>query len=49
MKRTSRRGPVVIGLLQHACSASPTANLKTALAAAERAAKAGAQIVCTQE
>lgn len=40
---------MVIGLLQHACSASPNANLKTALAAAERAAKDGAQILCTQE
>ncbi len=40
---------MVIGLLQHACSASPTTNLKTALSAAERAAKDGAQILCTQE
>lgn len=49
MKRSSRGGQVVIGLLQHACSASPTTNLKTALSAAERAAKDGAQILCTQE
>ena len=40
---------VKLGLLQHACSADPAANLKKTLAAAERAAKAGANIVCTQE
>ena len=40
---------VTLGLLQHACSADPAANLKLTLALAERAAKRGAQIVCTQE
>ena len=40
---------IKLGLLQHACSADPAANLKKTLAAAERAAKAGANIVCTQE
>ena len=40
---------VTLGLLQHACSADPAANLRTTLAAAERAAKDGAQIICTQE
>jgi N-carbamoylputrescine amidase len=40
---------VTLGLLQHACSASPAENLKTALALAEKAAKGGANIVCTQE
>jgi len=42
-------GHVTIGLLQHACSATPAENLKHALALAGRAARAGAQIVCTQE
>jgi N-carbamoylputrescine amidase len=40
---------ITLGLLQHACSADPAANLRTTLAAAERAAKDGAQIICTQE
>ena len=40
---------VTLGLLQHACSEKPEANLKKTLAAAERAAKDGAQIICTQE
>jgi len=40
---------VTLGLLQHACSADPRENLKWTLDAAERAAKAGAQIICTQE
>lgn len=40
---------VKIGLLQHACVASPAANLKTALTLADHAAKQGAQIICTPE
>jgi len=40
---------VTLGLLQHACSASPAANLKKTLALAEEAAKKGAKIICTQE
>jgi N-carbamoylputrescine amidase len=40
---------VTIGLIQTACSADPAANLKKTLAAAQRAAKQGAQIICTQE
>jgi N-carbamoylputrescine amidase len=40
---------ITLGLLQHACSASPAANLKKTLALTERAAKQGAQIICTQE
>jgi N-carbamoylputrescine amidase len=40
---------VAIGLLQHACSADPAANLRKALALAERAADRGANIICTQE
>jgi N-carbamoylputrescine amidase len=42
-------GKVTLGLLQHACSADPAANLKKALALAEKAAGKGAQIICTQE
>jgi N-carbamoylputrescine amidase len=42
-------GKVAIGLLQHACSADPAANLKKTLALAEEAARRGANIVCTQE
>src|SRR5438270_818634 len=40
---------VTIGLIQTACSSDPAANLKKTLAAAQRAAKRGAQIICTQE
>src|SRR5580658_8075015 len=40
---------VNIGLLQTACAAEPDANLRKTLALAERAAKQGAQIICTQE
>src|SRR6202522_3119388 len=40
---------VKIGLLQTTCSADSNANLKKTLALAERAAKQGAQIICTQE
>jgi N-carbamoylputrescine amidase len=40
---------VRIGLLQHACSDEPKANVSTALALAERAARQGAQIISTQE
>jgi len=40
---------VKIGLLQHACAASPTANLRKTLALAEQAARQGAKIICTQE
>src|SRR2546426_25781 len=47
MKRSS--STVTLGLVQTRCSADPDANLKKALAAAERAAKAGARIICTQE
>jgi N-carbamoylputrescine amidase len=48
MKRASAN-VVRIGLIQTACSAEPAANLKKALALAERAARRGAQIICTQE
>ena len=40
---------VRIALIQTACSPDPAANLKKTLAAAERAAKKGGQILCTQE
>ena len=40
---------ITLGLLQHACSGDASANLKKTLALAERAAKQGANIICTQE
>ncbi|MCX6922453.1 MAG: acyltransferase, partial [Verrucomicrobia bacterium] len=40
---------VKVGLIQATCSPDPAANLERTLSAAERAAKAGAQIICTQE
>ena len=40
---------VRLGLMQHACGPSPAANLKKTLALTERAARQGAQIICTQE
>ncbi len=40
---------VTLGLLQHACKASPADNLKKTLGLVEKAAKKGAQIICTQE
>ena len=40
---------VTLGLLQHACSGDPAANLRKTLALAEEAARRGANIVCTQE
>jgi len=45
----SNSSAVTLGLLQTACSATPEENLKKTLAFAERAAKQGAQIICTQE
>jgi len=47
MKRASRL--VKLGLIQTAASANPDANLKKTLGLADRAAKLGAQIICTQE
>jgi N-carbamoylputrescine amidase len=44
-----RSKQVTIGLIQSACSSDPEANLKQTLAAVKRAAKKGAQIICTQE
>jgi len=48
MKRAPAQ-TVKLGLIQTACSADPVANLKKTLALAERAARRGAQIICTQE
>src|SRR5258706_11565751 len=49
MKRAARPETVRLGLLQTSCSPDPAANMKNTLAFAERAAKNGAQIICTQE
>jgi len=40
---------IKLGLIQTSVTASPAANLKKTLALAERAAQAGAKIICTQE
>jgi N-carbamoylputrescine amidase len=48
MKRASAQ-TVKLGLIQTTGSADPDANLKKTLAFAERAARRGAQIICTQE
>ena len=48
MKRAAAQ-TVKLGLIQTACSSDPEANLKKTLALAERAARQGAQIICTQE
>jgi N-carbamoylputrescine amidase len=49
MKRSAPGQVVRLGLLQTACSPDPETNLKRTLALAERAARNGAQIICTQE
>src|SRR6185436_3937710 len=49
MKSAPSSSTIQLGLLQTACSPDPAANLKKTLAAAERAVKQGAQILCTQE
>ena len=49
MSRRSSSSVVRLGLIQTRCAASPAANLTKTLAAAERAARQGAQIICTQE
>ncbi len=49
MKRSPSRQVVTLGLLQTACASDPAANLKKTIALAERAARQGAQIICTQE
>ena len=45
----SNSAVVQLGLLQTACSADPRSNLTKTLAFAERAARQGARIICTQE
>ncbi|MEO6036270.1 MAG: carbon-nitrogen hydrolase [Verrucomicrobiota bacterium] len=40
---------VNLGLLQSSCSSDPAENLKNTLSLAEKAARRGAQIICTQE
>jgi len=50
MSRPAPKGRTVrLGLLQHACTPDPEHNLDTCIKAAERAARDGAQIICTQE
>jgi N-carbamoylputrescine amidase len=40
---------VTLALLQHRCDPQPAVNLRKTLAATQRAARQGAQIICTQE
>ncbi|HEY4299321.1 MAG TPA: carbon-nitrogen hydrolase [Candidatus Didemnitutus sp.] len=40
---------VTLALLQHACSEKPAENLKKTISLAEKAARGGARIICTQE
>ena len=49
MKRPAAPPQVRLGLVQTRCSAYPAENLKRTLAAVERAARSGAQIISTQE
>jgi N-carbamoylputrescine amidase len=49
MKRSAPGQVVKLGLIQTACTSNTQANLKKTLALLERAAKQGAQIICTQE
>lgn len=49
MKRLSRRSTVTLGLIQTSCSSEPADNLARTLVLADRAARDGAQILCTQE
>src|SRR5476649_17222 len=48
MKRAATKA-VKLGLVQASCSADPDANLKKTISLVERAAKKGANIICTQE
>ena len=48
MKRAASQ-VVKLGLIQTACTADTKANLKRTLVLVERAARSGAQIICTQE
>ncbi|HYE31362.1 MAG TPA: carbon-nitrogen hydrolase [Methylomirabilota bacterium] len=48
MKKVSS-STITLGLLQHKCTPNPDENLAKALQLAEKAAKGGANIICTQE
>jgi N-carbamoylputrescine amidase len=47
--KSAKSSVVRLGLLQTSCSPDPAANLEKTLALAERAARQGAHIICTQE
>ncbi|MSU21557.1 MAG: carbon-nitrogen hydrolase [Pedosphaera sp.] len=49
MKRLLTSSTVTLGLIQTACSPDPAKNLNRTLHLTEKAAKQGAQIICTQE
>jgi N-carbamoylputrescine amidase len=49
MRRRSSGRSIKAALVQMSCSADPTVNVNKALKAARRAARQGAQIICTQE
>jgi N-carbamoylputrescine amidase len=49
MTKTASSSIVKLGLIQTACSQSPAENLEKTLEAADRAARQGARILCTQE
>src|SRR5581483_2155505 len=50
MATTRKKNSIVkLGLVQTSCSANPAENMAKTLAAVERAAKAGARIISTQE
>ena len=42
-------GAVKLGLIQSSCAAEPGENLRKTVALVEKAARQGAQIICTQE
>lgn len=49
MNSASANSLVTVGLIQTTCSPDPVDNMQRTLGLAERAAKQGAQIICTQE
>ena len=49
MKRPAAAPQIRLGLIQTRCAANPVENLSRTLAAVERAARSGAQIISTQE
>lgn len=48
-KKSKKRAPIQIALIQMSCSADPAENLKKALERVRRAASRGAKVVCLQE